>query len=461
MDELDSSRSRLTDPEIISEFVLRLKQQVLGDHNVKAESLGHSRQGSTLQGQSSFPLELHQISSPGIGPTDGQASDQQVSPQLACYNEAAADHLEALQQPEPQVLNPEVQSIANHEHPQSPSSSGGSIDLCAEIMAGHALKAACREPLTASRTEGELRQAPHLHTFLINARSNMRTRLPGKVATSPESAETHPSYQEKLQLRAVERKARQQEVRRRRQEREAANREAERLRHEEFQRQLTLERQQQQEQLRQRRLRQEEQRRRQLRGQQLLQQRHQIADEFRRHALVRRVFRALVRYAQRCRDLEASAERWARSTLLSRCLHRWRHHRALLAAEREEAARDWYRTRLTAWALGRWRTYVHQQHLKAQAASDLCQLQRLQAALRTWQASLALGRVRRRQQMQRAALCDVRLTCAGVLRRWRRLPEALEQERAIEARKERLRRIVREMVPDFQPPPPTGVEQSV
>ncbi|KAF0290836.1 hypothetical protein FJT64_011002 [Amphibalanus amphitrite] len=164
---------------------------------------------------------------------------------------------------------------------------------------------------------------------------------------------------------------------------------------------------------------------------------------------------------QRCRDLEASAERWARSTLLSRCLHRWRHHRALLAAEREEAARDWHRTRLTAWALGRWRTYVHQQHLKAQAASDLCQLQRLQAALRTWQASLALGRVRRRRQMQRAALCDVRLTCAGVLRRWRRLPEALEQERAIEARKERLRRIVREMVPDFQPPPPTGVEQSV
>ena len=54
------------------------------------------------------------------------------------------------------------------------------------------------------------------------------------------------------------------------------------------------------------------------------------------------------------------------------------------------------------------RQFVHQQRLKAQAAADLSQLHRLQAALRAWQASLALGRVRRRQKMERAALCDVR-----------------------------------------------------
>ena len=57
-------------------------------------------------------------------------------------------------------------------------------------------------------------------------------------------------------------------------------------------------RQQQQEQLRQRRLRQEQLRRRQLRGQQALQQRLELADHLRRHALIRRVFRALVWHAQ-------------------------------------------------------------------------------------------------------------------------------------------------------------------
>ena len=61
---------------------------------------------------------------------------------------------------------------------------------------------------------------------------------------------------------------------------------------------VRLQKQQQQEQLRQRRLRQEQLRRRQLRGQQQLQQRQQLADDVRRRALVRRVFRALVRHTQ-------------------------------------------------------------------------------------------------------------------------------------------------------------------
>ena len=52
---------------------------------------------------------------------------------------------------------------------------------------------------------------------------------------------------------------------------------------------------------------------------------------------------------QRSRQLASAAELWARSALLRRCLLRWRHHRALLAREREEAARHWHRTRLAAW----------------------------------------------------------------------------------------------------------------
>ncbi|XP_037079768.1 uncharacterized protein LOC119100752 [Pollicipes pollicipes] len=106
--------------------------------------------------------------------------------------------------------------------------------------------------------------------------------------------------------------------------------------------------------------------------------------------------------------MTSAAELRARQALLRRSLDRWRHHRALAAAERVEAAQHWRESRLAAWALRRWRRYVHQQRLKEQAAADLSQLQRVQAALRTWQASVALARVRRRQKMHRAQLCHVR-----------------------------------------------------
>ena len=213
--------SRLTDPAVITDFVRRLQQRVLGKH-----SAGNAA-------ELPVPGSVVSCAEPGPGrPQDAagatlrQSDPQQASPRDPVVTDAGR-------------TPPSGPAAARDPSNRTDSDSGGSIDLCAEIMTTHALRLARRRPMPQTDSEAELRRAPHLHSYLMTAGSNRRRRRPaaGPVPAAPD----RPPYQQELERRAEQRRTRQQECRRRRLEREAAGREAERRRHEHFQHQLALE----------------------------------------------------------------------------------------------------------------------------------------------------------------------------------------------------------------------------
>ena len=207
--------SRLTDSAIITDFVRRLQQRVLGERTA----------GSAAE--LPVPESVVSCAEPGPRPPQGvtgatlrQSDPERPSPQDPVVTDAGRT---------PPSGPPAARDPSN----RADSDSGGSIDLCAEIMTTHALRLARRRPMPKTDAEAELRRAPHLHSYLMHAGSNRRQRGPAASDRRP--------YRQELERRAEQRRTRQQECRRRRLEREAAGREAERRRHEQFQQELALE----------------------------------------------------------------------------------------------------------------------------------------------------------------------------------------------------------------------------
>lgn len=297
--------------------------------------------------------------------------------------------------------------------------------------------------LVSSATTTTESDTPHLHRFL-------QTR---HVHAPPPSVPPQPSWQLELVQRAVDRRQRC------RQRQEQRLEEQERVRQERRQQekqQLQLRQQQNRQRLREleeRKVREQLRRKSRADVALLSQRKFDQAVQLHHFLLMRSAFAALRHNVQVCQVNRHRALTFDRARRQRCVIRQWRSHCHLAAERRNNMAHHWYHRQLLFSSLTRWKLVVRQQMVKHQAACDFHCLHLTHVVFSAWKRLYCIRQQEVQRQLHLAAKFHTRLIRRRALRRWRHLPDVLRTEREIEARRNRLRRIVREIIPDFTPPP--------
>ncbi|XP_053467453.1 coiled-coil domain-containing protein 191 isoform X1 [Ictalurus furcatus] len=279
------------------------------------------------------------------------------------------------------------------------------------------------------------------------------TRRPAPKEYDSRLASPHPA------LRAMEERARQrverrrevEEMKRRREEEKLAQMKAEeekRLRQEEEEKRVEAERRR--EERRQKKEREMEKQRRTELEQKLLKQ---AGEHYHRSLLLHRGITPWRRLVEQSHANAQTAVAHHTQVLQRRCLMFWLHTTGEALAKKKSQADQLYECILLRRALYSWKMFKHlQSHLEVQAEHFYT----TRTQRKVFKALLDHAIHQRLEAWDREQQADeyrARRVVSRCFSAWRRLPEALQEERAREERREQLRRKVAEIIPDFRSSP--------
>ncbi|XP_026794011.3 coiled-coil domain-containing protein 191 [Pangasianodon hypophthalmus] len=323
-----------------------------------------------------------------------------------------------------------------------------------------------RQKLLELRQEAE--KAEQLAVQLkMSASQNIIKTSHGSKGASGESSASRPApkeYDSRLAnphpaVRAMEERARQraerrrevEEVKRRREEEKLAQMKAEeeeRLRQEEEEKHVAAERRR--EERRQKKEREMEKQRRTELEQKLLKQ---AGEHYRRSLLLHRGITPWKRLVEQSQANAQKAVAHHTQVLQRRCLLFWLHTTDEALAEKKSRADHLYECILLRRALYSWKMFKHlQSHLEVRA-EHFYMTQTQRKVFKVLLDHAIHQRLEAWDREQQADEHSARRVVSRCFAAWRRLPEALQEEREREERREQLRRKVAEILPDFRSSP--------
>ncbi|XP_015196679.2 coiled-coil domain-containing protein 191 [Lepisosteus oculatus] len=270
------------------------------------------------------------------------------------------------------------------------------------------------------------------------------SRAPLRPSCSPHPAVT--AMEERAKQRAVRRKEIEEMKRKREEERIAQLQaaEEERQRQEEAERQAVAERKREERRLQRQR---EQERLTRLEREQQLQAR--ASDHYLRTLLTRRGLAPWKRLLEQARRNAQLAETHHGHSLLRRCFSSWLQTAGESLAEKEARAEQLYRRILLRRCLHRWLKCKDYCSVLEEKAGRLCRARLQRKTLLALLDYCTQERMARWDREQLAERHSRRRAVVSCFRAWRGFPHLLREEREREARRERLRRRVAEVLPDF------------
>ncbi|XP_072544994.1 coiled-coil domain-containing protein 191 isoform X2 [Salminus brasiliensis] len=313
------------------------------------------------------------------------------------------------------------------------------------------LKVSAKHSITQGSTDGGDAETSSNGTSRADTANH-----PTPKATASHPVAPHPAVramEKRAQLRA-ERRREVEAIKKRREEEKLAQMKAaeeERLRQEEEERRIAAERRK--EERRQQKERELEKQKRIEREQKLLKQ---AQEHYHRSLLLHRGLAPWKRLLEKSHTNSQKAEDHHSNVLQRRCLLSWLQTAGEALAEKEACSDQLYQCILLKRAFCSWKRFKHLQCVLEARAEHFYRAQTLKKVFMalldhaTHQRLLAWNR--EQQAEEHNARRAVRRCFSG----WRRLPAALREEREREVRRERLRRKVAEILPDFRSSPVNG-----
>ncbi|KAG9283323.1 coiled-coil domain-containing protein 191 [Astyanax mexicanus] len=314
------------------------------------------------------------------------------------------------------------------------------------------LKPSARHCITQSSTGGGETGISSNGTSRADTSNHTNPKVTASRPVAPHPAVR--AMEERAQLRA-ERRREVEEMKKRREEDKLAQMKAaeeERLRQEEEEKRMAAERRK--EERRQQKERELEKQKRIERKQKLLKQ---AQEHYQRSLLLHRGLAPWKRLLEKSRTNSQKAKDHHSHVLQRQCLLSWLQTAGDALAEKVACANQLYTNILLRRAFCNWKRFMHLQCILEAQADRFFRAQALRKGFTALLDHATHQRLLSWTKEQQAEEHNDRRLVRRCLSGWIRLPAALREERVREERRERLRRKVAEILPDFRSSPVDGL----